>query len=91
MSIGLLGALSAWLLGDTVRRVDSVENVEGRTEMLRAALIRLLILDAAGLTLTVAALTLRLRLAFFPALAIGVLLVAALSRLLAAPRREQSN
>jgi len=90
MSIGLLGGLSAWLLGDTVRRVNAVENVAGRSDMLRAALIRLLILDAVGLALTVVALTVRLRLAFFPALAIGVLLVVLLSRLLAAPRKEQS-
>jgi len=90
MSVGVLGALSAWLLGDAVRRVNAVENVEGRSEMLRATLIRLLILDAVGLALTVAALTVRLHLAFFPALAIGVLLVVLLSRLLAAPRKEQS-
>ena len=91
MSIGLLAALSAWLLGDMFQRVNAVENVEGRSEMLRAALIRLLILDAVGLALTVTALTVRLRLAFFPALAIGVLLIVLLNRLLAAPRREQSN
>jgi len=90
MSIGLLGALSAWLLGDIFRRVNAVENVEGRSEILRTALVRLLILDAVGLALTVAALTVRLRLNFFPALAIGVLLIVLLSRLLATPRKEQS-
>lgn len=91
MSLGTMAALSAWLLGNLVRRLAPIERVEGRGDLLRGALVRLLIFNALGAALTVAALTVRLRLNFFPALAIGVLLIVLLSRLLAAPRREQSN
>lgn len=87
MFAAVIAALSAWVLGDFARRcVDAPP--EGYPPLLRRFLARLLALDALAAGLAVLALTVHLSLSFLPALLLGIVLIAGLSRVLTVLRRE---
>ncbi len=82
-----IAALSAWVLGDFVRRAGAAPPEE-YPSFLRRFLLRLLMLDLLAAGMAALALTVHLSLPFFPALLLGIALMFGLSRVLATLRRE---
>jgi hypothetical protein len=90
MLFGMGTALAAWDLDGFVRRLQSTQQVEGRGDLERRHLLRLLAVELLGLLLAAAALGVALRLSFGVVLLLGVLAILGLSRVIGFLRRENS-
>jgi hypothetical protein len=88
MLAGLLAALAAWDLAFFAQRLRAVERVVGWEEMQRRHLLRLLVVEGAGLLLATAALLLRLQLGFVWLILLGILALVGLTRSIGPFRRE---
>jgi hypothetical protein len=88
MLLGLVAALTAWDLDGFLRRLDSVEWVERRSEVERRHLLRLLLVDALGLALAALALGVRLDLSFGYLILLGLVAAWGLGRAVGFLRRE---
>lgn len=91
MVAAALGALNAWLLGNTLRRYSDVPRVEGQSRMLQDLALRLFAIDTLSVALLFAVRRMQIRLRFLPALLLGVLLILALSYLIQAPRQPDEG
>jgi hypothetical protein len=87
MLAGIVAALAAWDLDHFGRRLRGTP-VEGEVALARAHLRRLLLVSSAGLLVGWFALGIRVELGFSAALALGLLVVVALSRAIGLLRRE---
>ncbi len=87
MLAGIVAALAAWDLDYFGRRLRGAR-VEGEVALARAHLRRLLLVSSAGLLVGWFALGIRVDLGFAAALALGLLVVVALSRAIGLLRRE---
>jgi hypothetical protein len=90
MLCAVVAAISAWDLDHFAQRLRSVGRVEGKQELERRHLRRLLVMDALGLLLAALATVLQFRLGFGAALLLGVLAVLGLSRLIGFLRRQHT-
>jgi hypothetical protein len=88
MLMGQITALVAWDLSAFVRRMESVERIEGQQDLERRHLLWLLAVAALGLLLAAVALGLRLELGFGAILLLALLAILGVSRAIALLRRE---
>jgi hypothetical protein len=85
---GLVAALCAWDLHHFVLDLQRVGRVEDRRALEQRHLLRLLAVAGLGGVLAVLALTIEIRLTFFQALLLGLLVIWGLSRGIGFLRRE---
>jgi hypothetical protein len=90
MLAGLVAALGAWDLDGFFARVERVAWVEGRRDLERRHLWRLLVVDVLGLLLAAVALGLKLEFGFGVAVLLGLLVILGLSRAIGFVNRESN-
>jgi hypothetical protein len=88
MLAGLVVTLSAWDLAAFARWAQNLKPAEKAAVLVRQHLLRLLIVDAAGLLLAGAALTMRLRLGLALTLLLGLVAILGVSRVIAFLRHQ---
>jgi hypothetical protein len=90
MLLALVMALAAWDLDSFVRRMEGAEQVEGRQDLERRHLLRLVAVEGVGVLLAAVALGVRLDIGFGAVLLLSLVAVVGLSRVVAFFRRQVS-
>lgn len=88
LAVGLIGAVSAWDLGEFAREVWRADAVEQEETLTRRHLRRLLTVDGLGLLLVLVTMAIEIRLSFGVALLLGLVALLGLSRTIGFLRRE---